>query len=80
MKLDKLLNPKTIKGIIVLVLCIYIIYNIYYGAKKSMESFKLQDKEGIIDMENFTKKMENKIESYKNIIDKLDNIATDLKS
>ena len=80
MKLNKLLNFKMLKTIIVLILCVYIIYNIYHGVNKYSESFKLEDESGMINLEKLTKKMENKIEQYENLIDKLDNINTDLKS
>lgn len=45
---------------------------------KSMESFKVESEDGIIDTEKLETKMRNKIEEYKNLIDKLDNINTDL--
>jgi hypothetical protein len=80
MKLNKLLNFKNIKILIVVVLSLYILYNIYYGTMKSMEAFKVESKDGIIDTEKLETKMRNKIEEYKNLIDKLDNINTDLKS
>tara|TARA_B000000557_G_C20658355_1_gene393610 strand:- start:325 stop:570 length:246 start_codon:yes stop_codon:yes gene_type:complete len=80
MKLNNLLNFKMLKKISILILCIYIIYNIYHGVNKYNESFKLEDESGIINVEKITKKMENKIEQYENLIDKLDNINTDLKS
>lgn len=80
MKLNKLLNFKHIKILIVVVLSLYILYNIYYGTMKSMEAFKVESKDGIIDTEKLEEKMRNKIEEYKNLIDKLDNINTDLKS
>ena len=80
MKLNNLLNFKMLKRISILILCIYIIYNIYHGVNKYNESFKLEDESGIINVEKITKKMENKIEQYENLIDKLDNINTDLKS
>lgn len=78
MKLNKLLNFKNIKILIVVILCVYILFNIYYGTMKSMESFKVESEDGIIDTEKLETKMRNKIEEYKNLIDKLDNINTDL--
>ena len=78
MKLNKLLNFKHIKILIVVILCVYILFNIYYGTMKSMESFKVESEDGIIDTEKLETKMRNKIEEYKNLIDKLDNINTDL--
>ena len=80
MKLNKLLNFKHIKILIVVILCVYILFNIYYGTMKSMEAFKVESEDGIIDTEKLETKMRNKIEEYKNLIDKLDNINTDLKS
>lgn len=78
MKLNKLLNFKHIKILIVVILCVYILFNIYYGTMKSMEAFKVESEDGIIDTEKLETKMRNKIEEYKNLIDKLDNINTDL--
>ena len=45
---------------------------------KSMEAFKVESEDGIIDSKKLEEKMRNKIEEYKNLIDKLDNINTDL--
>ena len=39
-----------------MILCVYILFNIYYGTMKSMESFKVESEDGIID----TKKLEKK--------------------
>ena len=78
MKLNKLLNFKHVRILIIIILCAYILYNIYYGTIKSMEAFKVESEDGIIDTEKLEEKMKNKIEEYKNLIDKLDNINTDL--
>ena len=80
MKLNKLFDFKMLKSIILLVLCVYIIYNIYHGTKKYNEAFKLEDKDGIINVEKITKKMQDKIKKYEKLVDKLDNINTELKS
>ena len=80
MKLNNLLNFKMLKSISILILCIYIIYNIFHGVNNYNESFKLEDESGVLNVEKITKKMEDKIEQYENLIDKLDNINTDLKS
>ena len=78
MKLNKLLNFKHVRILIIIILCVYILYNIYYGTMKSMEAFKVESEDGIIDSKKLEEKMKNKIEEYKNLIDKLDNINTDL--
>ena len=80
MKLNKLLNFKQVRMLIVVVLCLYILYNIYHGTMKYMEAFKVESNDGIINLDKMKQKMNNKIEQYKNLLDKLDNINTDLKS
>ena len=80
MKLNKLLNFKHVRMSIVIVLCLYILYNIYHGTMKYMEAFKVESDDGIIDVNKMTQKMEEKIEQYKNLIDKIDNINSDLIS
>ena len=80
MKLNKLLNFKHVRMLIVIVLCLYILYNIYHGTMKYMEAFKVESEDGLIDVNKMTQKMEEKIEQYKNLIEKIDNINSDLIS
>lgn len=80
MKLNKLLNFKHVRMLIVIVLCLYILYNIYHGTMKYMEAFKVESEDGVIDVNKMTQKMEEKIEQYKNLIEKIDNINSDLIS
>ena len=47
---------------------------------KYMEAFKVESNDGIINLDKMKQKMNNKIEQYKNLLDKLDNINTDFKS
>jgi len=45
-----------------------------------MEAFKVESEDGLIDVNKMTQKMEEKIEQYKNLIEKIDNINSDLIS
>lgn len=80
MKLNKILNFKYVRILIVIVLCLYILYNVYHGTMKYMEAFKVESEDGLIDVNKMTQKMEEKIEQYKNLIDKIENINNDLIS